>query len=117
MKKWNTEYMKTRQRNNGQKKSGASFFENGCVLFEKRMHPIQKEVSASCKVAQVVNNGHVIFEELYRDIAKNCTLTSADVKAVLDRMNYELDKNLRITRSQTTFERQSLPKGNSEYTN
>jgi predicted histone-like DNA-binding protein len=110
--------------------------------------------------AQVVNNGYVTFEELYKDIAENCTLTSADVKAVLDRMNYELDrnlragrivqfgeignfrmsagssgavgeknfstsqirntkivftpgKNLRITRSQTTFERQTLPKDES----
>jgi hypothetical protein len=27
-----------------EKKKGAPFFENGCALFEKRMHPFQKEV-------------------------------------------------------------------------
>ncbi len=48
--------------------------------------------------AHAVNNGSVKFEELCTDIAENCTLTSADVKAVLDRMNYELDKNLRAGR-------------------
>ncbi|MDH6304982.1 putative histone-like DNA-binding protein [Parabacteroides sp. PF5-5] len=48
--------------------------------------------------AQAVNNGYVTFEELCNDIAENCTLTSADVKAVLDRMNYQLDKNLRAGR-------------------
>jgi predicted histone-like DNA-binding protein len=111
--------------------------------------------------AQVVNNGYVTFDELCGSIAENCTLTSADVKAVLDRMNYELDRNLRAgrivqfgeignfrmsagssgsvgeknfstslirmprivfipgkslrtTRSQTTFEKQTLPKDESE---
>ena len=48
--------------------------------------------------AQVVNNGSVAFDELCSSIAENCTLTSADVKAVLDRMNYELDRNLRAGR-------------------
>ena len=48
--------------------------------------------------AQAVNNGTVTFKELYKDIAENCSLTSADVKAVLDRMNYELDKNLQAGR-------------------
>lgn len=48
--------------------------------------------------AQVINNGYVTFEELCVSIAESCTLTSADVKAVLDRMNYELDKNLRAGR-------------------
>ncbi|MDH6316378.1 putative histone-like DNA-binding protein [Parabacteroides sp. PF5-5] len=48
--------------------------------------------------AYAVNNGFVTFEELCSDIAENCTLTSADVKAVLDRMNQQLDKNLRAGR-------------------
>ena len=48
--------------------------------------------------AQAVNNGYVSFDELCGEIAENCTLTSADVKAVMDRMNYILDKNLRAGR-------------------
>lgn len=48
--------------------------------------------------AQAVNNGYVTFDELCVDIAENCTLTSADVKAVMDRMNYTLDKNLKAGR-------------------
>lgn len=48
--------------------------------------------------AQAVNNGYVPFTELCNDIAETCTLTSADVKAVLDRMNYMLDKHLRAGR-------------------
>lgn len=48
--------------------------------------------------AQAVNNGYVSFPELCAEIAENCTLTSADVKAVMDRMNYILDKNLKAGR-------------------
>lgn len=48
--------------------------------------------------AQAVNNGYVAFDELCLEIAENCTLTSADVKAVMDRMNYILDKNLKAGR-------------------
>lgn len=48
--------------------------------------------------AQAINNGYVPFPELCSDIAETCTLTSADVKAVLDRMNYMLDKHLRAGR-------------------
>ena len=48
--------------------------------------------------AQAVNNGYVSFDELCGEIAENCTLTSADVKAVMDRMNYILDKNLKAGR-------------------
>lgn len=48
--------------------------------------------------AQAVNNGYVPFTELCSDIAETCTLTSADVKAVLDRMNYMLDKHLKAGR-------------------
>lgn len=48
--------------------------------------------------AQAVNNGYVSFDELCEEIAEGCTLTSADVKAVMDRMNYILDKNLRAGR-------------------
>lgn len=45
-----------------------------------------------------VNNGYVSFKELCDEIAENCTLTSADVKATMDRMNYILDKNLKAGR-------------------
>lgn len=48
--------------------------------------------------AYPVNNGYVSFDELCVDISEGCTLTSADVKAVMDRMNYELDKHLRSGR-------------------
>lgn len=48
--------------------------------------------------AQAVNNGYVSFDELCTEISELCSLTSADVKAVLDRMNYSLDKNLRAGR-------------------
>lgn len=48
--------------------------------------------------AQAVNNGYVAFDELCLEIAESCTLTSADVKAVMDRMNYILDKNLKAGR-------------------
>ena len=48
--------------------------------------------------AQSINNGYVPFDELCQEISDMCTLTSADVKAVLDRMNYVLDKNLRAGR-------------------
>jgi hypothetical protein len=45
--------------NIGLKKTGAPFFENGCALFEKRMHPFQKEVGVSKVYVQVVNNGDI----------------------------------------------------------
>lgn len=48
--------------------------------------------------AQAVNSGYVAFEELCADIAEACSLTSADVKAMLDRMNYMLDKHLKAGR-------------------
>ena len=48
--------------------------------------------------AQAVNNGYVSFDELCSEIVENCSLTSADVKAVMDRMNYILDKNLKAGR-------------------
>lgn len=48
--------------------------------------------------AYPVANGYVTFDELCVDISEGCTLTSADVKAVIDRMNYELDKHLRSGR-------------------
>ena len=48
--------------------------------------------------AQAINNGYVSFDELCSDISELCSLTSADVKAVMDRMNYVLDKNLRSGR-------------------
>lgn len=48
--------------------------------------------------AQAVNNGYTSFDELCEEIGELCTLTSADVKAVMDRMNYILDKHLRAGR-------------------
>lgn len=48
--------------------------------------------------AQAVNNGYVSFDELCKEIGEGCTLTSADVKAVMDRMNYTLDKHLKAGR-------------------
>ena len=48
--------------------------------------------------AQAINNGYVSFDELCSDISELCSLTSADVKAVMDRMNYVRDKNLKSGR-------------------
>lgn len=48
--------------------------------------------------AQAVNNGYVSFDELCKEISETCTLTSADVKAVMDRMNFTLNKNLKAGR-------------------
>ena len=48
--------------------------------------------------AQAVKNGYVDFVEFCEEIAETCTLTSADVKAVLDRLNYMLHKNLKAGR-------------------
>lgn len=67
-------------------------------LIERRN--LGKDSTAAPKkfYAQAVSNGYVGFDELCVEIAENCTLTSADVKAVMDRMNYILDKNLRAGR-------------------
>lgn len=48
--------------------------------------------------AQAINNGYVTFDELCQEISESCTLTSADIKAVMDRMNSTLDRNLRAGR-------------------
>ena len=48
--------------------------------------------------AQAVNDGYVGFDELCKELGEGCTLTSADVKAVMDRMNYTLDKHLKAGR-------------------
>lgn len=45
--------------------------------------------------ARAVNNGYMEFDELCGDFAEQCALTSADMKAVLDRMNYVLVQNRR----------------------
>lgn len=67
-------------------------------LIERRN--LGKDSTANPKkfYAQAVNNGYVTFVELCVEIAESCTLTSADVKAVMDRMNYILDKNLKAGR-------------------
>ena len=67
-------------------------------LIERRNLGKDNETNPRKFYAQAVNNGYVSFDELCDDIAELCTLTSADVKAVMDRMNYILDKNLRAGR-------------------
>ena len=48
--------------------------------------------------ARAVSSGEMTFDELCEDIAETCTLTSADVKAVLDRMAWIISKNLKAGR-------------------
>ena len=67
-------------------------------LIERRNLGKDSEDNPRKFYAQAVNNGYVAFDELCSEIAEACTLTSADVKAVLDRMNYCLDKHLRAGR-------------------
>lgn len=67
-------------------------------LIERKNLGKDNEANPKKFYAQAVNNGYVPFTELCDDIAETCTLTSADVKAVLDRMNYMLDKHLRAGR-------------------
>lgn len=67
-------------------------------LIERKNLGKDNETSPKKFYAQAVNNGYVSFEELCGDIGEGCTLTSADVKAVMDRMNYMLDKHLRAGR-------------------
>lgn len=67
-------------------------------LIERRNLGKDAEETPKKFYAQAVNNGYVTFAELCTDISENCTLTSADVKAVMDRMNYTLDKNLKAGR-------------------
>ena len=45
--------------------------------------------------AQVVNTRKVSFEDLCDEIAETCTLTSADIKAVLDRMMWVMVSHLK----------------------
>lgn len=67
-------------------------------LIERRNLGDDAEENPTKFYAQAVNSGYVSFDELCTDIAETCTLTSADVKAVIDRINYSLDKNLRAGR-------------------
>lgn len=67
-------------------------------LIERRNLGKDNEANPKKFYAQAVNSGYVPFTELCSDIAETCTLTSADVKAVLDRMNYMLDKHLKAGR-------------------
>ena len=48
--------------------------------------------------AQAVNAGEMTLDELCEDIAESSTVTSADVKAVLDRLGWILSKNLKAGR-------------------
>lgn len=68
------------------------------VLIERKNLGKDKVEAPKKFYAQAVNSGYVSFDELCADIAENCSLTSADVKAVMDRMNYTLDKNLKAGR-------------------
>ena len=45
--------------------------------------------------AQAVSAGEMTLDELCEDIAESSTVTSADVKAVLDRLGWILSKNLK----------------------
>lgn len=67
-------------------------------LVQRKNLGSDKDTNPKKFYAQAVNNGYVTFDELCSEIAESCTLTSADVKAVMDRMNYTLDKNLRAGR-------------------
>ncbi|MEG1749946.1 MAG: DNA-binding protein [Tannerellaceae bacterium] len=67
-------------------------------LIERKNLGKDKETKPKKFYAYAVNNGYVSFNELCDDISENCTLTSADVKAVMDRMNFTLDKNLKAGR-------------------
>lgn len=48
--------------------------------------------------AQGESSGTMTLDELCEDIAESSTLTSADVKAALDRLTWVLNKNLRAGR-------------------
>ena len=48
--------------------------------------------------ATAVSAGEMTLEELCEDIAESSTVTSADVKAVLDRLGWILSKNNRMKR-------------------
>ena len=48
--------------------------------------------------AQAVSAGEMTLDELCEDIAESSTVTSADVKAVLDRLGWILSKNLKAGR-------------------
>jgi len=67
-------------------------------LVERRNLGKDSAIAPRKMYAQAVNNGYVSFDELCSDISELCSLTSADVKAVMDRMNYVLDKNLKSGR-------------------
>ena len=67
-------------------------------LIERKILGADKEETPKKFYAQAVNNGRVEFDELCEEIAESCTLTSADVKAVMDRMNHLLDKHLKAGR-------------------
>ena len=67
-------------------------------LVERRNLGKDADVTPRKYYAQAINNGYVSFDELCVDISEYCSATSADVKAILDRMNYTLDKHLRAGR-------------------
>lgn len=48
--------------------------------------------------AQGESSGNMTFEELCDEISESCTLTSADVKAALDRLTWVLSRNLQAGR-------------------
>lgn len=48
--------------------------------------------------AQAINSGRTDLDTVCDEIAEQCALTSADVKAMLDRMNFILNKELRMGR-------------------
>lgn len=73
-------------------------------LIQRRNLGKDAAVTPTKMYAQAVNNGYVSFDELCADISELCSLTSADVKAVMDRMNYVLDRNLKAGRIVQLFQ-------------
>jgi predicted histone-like DNA-binding protein len=67
-------------------------------LVEKRNMGKDNGIFETKWYAQQVSSGKVGFDELCEQIADGCTVTSADVKATLDRANKVLNTNLQAGR-------------------
>lgn len=67
------------------------------LVQRKNMNP-GAEKDSKLYYAQGQQSGIVDLDEITEEISEYCTLTSADVKLVLDRFNFVLDRNLRSGR-------------------
>lgn len=65
----------------------------------KRTVRLGKYAGKSMQVARVISSGRVNFQQFCREVADGSTLTSADVKAVVDRMAYIIRRNVEAGRS------------------